>query len=53
MGLMLMLHGDPLAALTASEAVIRRPSGARQTRRRKPVDPLLAAERCLVWELGE
>ena len=53
MGLVLMLHGDPLAALTASEAVIRRASGARQTRRRKPADPLLAAERCLVWELGE
>jgi TubC N-terminal docking domain len=52
MGLVLLLHGDPLAALTASEAVIRRPSGAHQTRRRKPADPLLTAERCLVWELG-
>jgi hypothetical protein len=52
MGLVLLLHGDPLAALTASEAVIRRPSGAHQTRRRKPADPLLAAERCLVWELA-
>jgi hypothetical protein len=53
MGLVLLLHGDPLAALTASEAVIRRGSGAHQTRRRKPVDPLPAAERCLVWELGD
>ena len=52
MGLVLLLHGDPLAALTASEAVIRRASGAHQTRRRKPADPLLAAERCLVWELA-
>ena len=52
MGLVLLLHGDPLAALTASEAVIRRPSGAHQTWRRKPADPLLAAERCLVWELA-
>jgi hypothetical protein len=53
MGLVLLLHGDPLAALTASEAVIRRPSGAHQTWRRKPADPLPAAERCLVWELGD
>ena len=52
MGLVLLLHGDPLAALTASEAVIRRPSGAHQTRRRKAADPLLAAERCLIWELA-
>jgi TubC N-terminal docking domain len=53
MGLVLLLHGDPLAALTANEAVIRRPSGAHQTRRRKAADPLPAAERCLVWELGD
>jgi hypothetical protein len=48
----LLLHGDPLAAPTASGAVIRRPSGAHQTRRRKAADPVLAAERCLVWELA-
>jgi hypothetical protein len=53
MGLVLLLHGDPLAALTASEAVIRRASGARQTWRRKQRDPLTAAERCLVWELAD
>ena len=53
MGLVLLLHGDQLAALTASEAVIRRPSGAHQTWRRKPADPLHPAERCLVWELGD
>ena len=52
MGLALLLHGDQLAALTASEAVIRRPSGAHQTWRRKERDPLPAAERCLVWELS-
>jgi hypothetical protein len=52
MGLVLLLHGDPLAALTATEAVIRRPSGAHQTYRRKPFDPLHPAERCLVWELS-
>jgi hypothetical protein len=52
MRLVLLLHGDPLAALTASGAVIRRPSGAHQTRRRKAADPVLAAERCLVWELA-
>jgi hypothetical protein len=52
MGLLLLLRGDQLAALTASEAVIRRPSGARQTWRRKAADPLPAAERCLVWDLA-
>jgi hypothetical protein len=52
MGLALLLHGDPLAALTATEAVIRRASGAHQTYRRKPADPLSAAERCLVWDLA-
>jgi hypothetical protein len=52
MGLVLMLHGDPLAALTANEAVIRRPSGAHQTWRRKRRDPLTAAERRLVWDLS-
>jgi hypothetical protein len=51
MGLVLLLHGDPLAALTATEAVIRRASGAHQTWRRKQRDPLSPAERCLVWEL--
>ena len=53
MGLVLLLHGDPLAALTASEAVIRRASGANQTWRRRAADPLPAAERCLVWGFGE
>ena len=52
MGLVLLLHGDPLAALTATEAVIRKASGAHQTWRRRPRDPLHPAERCLVWELA-
>jgi TubC N-terminal docking domain len=52
MGLVLLLHGDPLAALTATEAVIRRASGGHQTWRRKQRDPLHPAERCLVWELA-
>jgi hypothetical protein len=51
MGLVLLLQGDEIAALTANEAVIRRPTGAHQTYRRKPADPLHPAERCLVWEL--
>ena len=53
MGLVLLLHGDPLAALTATEAVIR------QAQRRAPdLAPqaaptrCIAAERCLVWELA-
>jgi hypothetical protein len=51
MGLVLLLHGRELAALTATEAVIRSRTGARQTYRRRPRDPLCPAERCLVWEL--
>jgi TubC N-terminal docking domain len=52
MGLVLLLRGDELAALTTTEAVIRTPTGACQTYRRKPSDPLHPTERCLVWELG-
>jgi hypothetical protein len=51
MGLVLLLHGRELAALTATEAVIRTRTGARQAYRRKPCDPLHPAELCLVWEL--
>jgi hypothetical protein len=51
MGLVLLLQGDEIAALTATEAVIRTPAGAHQIYRRKPADPLHPAERCLVWEL--
>jgi hypothetical protein len=51
MGLVLLLRGDEIAALTATEAVIQTSTGAYQTYRRKPADPLHPAERCLVWEL--
>jgi len=53
MGLVLLLRGDELAALTDSEAVIRTQTGARQTHRRKPFDPLHPTERCLIWELED
>jgi hypothetical protein len=52
MGLVLLLCGDEIAALTATEAVIRTRTGVRQTYRRKPCDPLHPAERSLVWELS-
>jgi hypothetical protein len=53
MGLVLLLRGNEVVALTDSEAVIRTVRGARQTHPRKPYDPLLPAERCLVWGLGD
>jgi TubC N-terminal docking domain len=53
MGLVLLLRGHEIAALTATEAVIRTSTGAHQTFRRKPADPLHPAERCLVWELQD
>jgi hypothetical protein len=53
MGLILLLRGDEIAALTDSEAVIRTQTRAHQTYRRKPADPLHPAERCLVWELQD
>jgi hypothetical protein len=51
MGLVLLLHGRDLAAMTASEAAIRTASGTCLTYRRKDGDPLHPAERCLIWEL--
>ena len=53
MGLVLLLRGRELVALTADEAVIRTATGVHQTYRRKPHDPLQPAERCLVWELSD
>ena len=53
MGLVLLLKGNEIAAMTPSEAVIRTGTGARQTYRCKLADPLLPAERCLVWELQD
>jgi hypothetical protein len=52
MGLVLLLRGKELAAMTATEAVIRTATGAHQTYHRKPSDPLHPAERCLAWELS-
>ena len=52
MGLVLLLRGSEIIALTDREAAIRTPRGARQTYRRKAVDPLHLSERCLVWELA-
>jgi hypothetical protein len=52
MGLVLLLHGRELAALTAAEAVIRTRTGVRQTYRRRTRDPLHSSERCLVWEVA-
>jgi hypothetical protein len=51
MGLVLLLRGKDVAALTATVAVLHAGIGARQTHRRKPRDPLHPAERCLIWEL--
>jgi hypothetical protein len=51
MGLVLLLRGDEIAALTETEAVIRTRTGARQTYYRQLRDPLHSMERCLVWEL--
>jgi hypothetical protein len=52
MGVVLLLRGAEIAALTETEAVIRTRTGARQTHRRKLRDPLHPAERCLIWELS-
>jgi hypothetical protein len=51
MGLILLLRGDEIAALTRSEAMIRTRTGARQIYRRRPRDPLCTGDRCLIWEL--
>jgi hypothetical protein len=53
MGLVVLLRGKELVALTDAEAVIRTATGAHQTYRRKPRDPLHPAERCLIWELDD
>jgi len=46
-GLLWLLNGDKLIALTEDAAVIERRTGARQTYRRKPSGP----GRALAWEL--
>jgi hypothetical protein len=52
LGLVLLLRGNEIAALTATEAVIRTLTGARQTYRRRLRDPLHPTECCLAWEVG-
>jgi hypothetical protein len=47
-GLLWLLNGDKLVALTENSAIIESPSGARQTYRREPSPP----GRVLVWELA-
>jgi len=46
-GLLWLLNGDKLIALTENTATIERRTGARQTYRRKPAEP----GRVLAWEL--
>ena len=46
-GLLWLVNGDKLVALTENTATIERQTGARQTYRRKPSTP----GRVLVWEL--
>jgi hypothetical protein len=53
MGLVLLLQGDEIAALTAAEAVIRIPTGAHQTYWRRLTDSLHPSERALLRELGQ
>jgi len=48
-GLLWLLNGDRLVALTENTATIGTQTGARQTYRRKPNDP----GRVLAWELAE
>ena len=51
LGLVPLLQRDTIVALTSTEAVVRTRTGAVLTFRRKQVDPLHPAERCLIWEL--
>jgi hypothetical protein len=52
LGLVPLLGGCELVAMTNTEGVIRTANGNRQTYRRKPRDPLHPRERALIWELG-
>ena len=51
LGLVPLLQGQTIVALTSTEAAVRTRTGAMQTFRRKQADPLYPAERCLIWEL--
>jgi hypothetical protein len=52
MGLVLLLGGDELVAMTESETVMRSANGNHQRYYRKSRDPLHPSERTLIWELG-
>ena len=51
-GLVRLLNGRPIVALTEAEAVIECETGARQTYRRKPPGVVPAGEQVLLWEIG-
>jgi hypothetical protein len=53
MGLVLLLRGRHVAALTADEALIRITTAAHQTYRRQRRDPLYPGECCPLWELSD
>jgi hypothetical protein len=48
-GLLWLLNGNCLVALSETTAVVETPTGARQTYRRKPSGP----GRVLAWELAD
>ncbi len=50
-GLVRLLNGRPVVAMTASEAVIECKTGARQTYRRKSMPPASGRVQCVLWEL--
>ena len=50
-GLVRLLDGRPVVAMTADEAIIECPTGARQTYRSK--GPERGSGQALLWELGD
>jgi hypothetical protein len=50
-GLVPTLRGSKIGALTATEALIVKPNGARLTFRRRTHGPLHPSERALLWQL--
>lgn len=52
MGLVLLLGGRQMIAMTSTKAVILAATSHRQTYRHRPCDPLYPGERALIWELG-
>jgi hypothetical protein len=51
-GLVPVLQGSKIGALTTTEALIVKPNGVRLTFRRRARDPLHPSERALLWQLG-